>query len=90
VLSRLLASVKPQPLRTLPDGSVLAYLLPAEDQRRRCGERRLVRVITYTITDLALPGYGEVYRVITTVLNPRVAQPTRSPVPITNAGRSRL
>jgi hypothetical protein len=73
VLSRLPAGVKPQPLRTLPDGSVLAYLLPSEDGRRRRGERILVRVITYTLTDPALPGYGEQYRVITTLLNPRVA-----------------
>ena len=73
VLSRLPAGVKPLPVRTLPDGSVLAYLLPSEDARRRRGERILVRVITYTITDPALPGYGEEHRVITTVLNPRVA-----------------
>lgn len=73
VLSRLPAHVKPVPLRTLPDGSLLAYLLPSEDARRRAGQRILVRVITYTITDPALPGYGEVHRVITTLLNPRVA-----------------
>jgi hypothetical protein len=73
VLSRLPAHVKPLPLRTLSDGSVLAYLLPGEDGRRRRGERILVRVITYTLTDPALPGYGEEHRVITTVLNPRIA-----------------
>jgi len=73
VLSRLPAHVKPVPLRSLPDGSLLAYLLPSEDTRRRAGERILVRVITYTITEAALPGYGEVHRVITTLLNPRLA-----------------
>jgi transposase IS4-like protein/DDE family transposase len=73
VLSRLPAHVKPLPLRTLPDGSVLAYLLPSEDARRRQGERILVRVITYTITDPTLPGYGKQHRVITTLLNPRLA-----------------
>jgi hypothetical protein len=73
VLSRLPAQVKPLPLRTLPDGSLLAYLLPAEEGRRRRGERLLVRVITYTITDPTLPGYGEAHRVITTILNPRIA-----------------
>src|SRR5258706_14471842 len=73
VLSRLPSGVKPLPLRTLPDGSVLAYLLPSEDARRRRGERILVRVVTYTITDPALVGYGEVHRVITTLLNPRLA-----------------
>jgi hypothetical protein len=73
VLSRLPAPVQPQFVRALPDGSVLAYLLPSEEARRRRGERILVRVITYTLTDPALPGYGEEHRVITTVLNPRVA-----------------
>jgi Insertion element 4 transposase N-terminal/Transposase DDE domain len=73
VLSRLPAGVQPVVLRTLADGSMLAYLLPSEDARRRRGERILVRVITYTITDPALPGYGEEHRVITTLLNPRLA-----------------
>jgi hypothetical protein len=73
VLSRLPAHVKPIPLRTLPDGSVLAYLLPSEELRRRRGERLLVRVITYTISDPTLPGYGEQHRVMTTLLNPRLA-----------------
>ena len=73
ILSRLPGGVKPLPLRTLSDGSVLAYLLPSEDARRRRGERILVRVVTYTITDPALVGYGEVHRVITTLLNPRLA-----------------
>jgi Insertion element 4 transposase N-terminal/Transposase DDE domain len=73
VLSRLPASVKPQVIGGLPDGSVLAYLLPREDARRRRGERILVRLITYTITDPTLPGYGHEHRVITTLLNPRLA-----------------
>jgi len=73
VLSRLPAGVKPLPLRSLPDGSLLAYLLPAEDARRRRGERILVRLITYRISDPARPGYGEEHRIITTLLNPRLA-----------------
>ncbi len=73
VLSRLPAHIKPLPLRTLPDGSVLAYLLPSDDQRRGRGERMLVRVISYTISDPVLPGYGEQHRLLTTVLNPRLA-----------------
>jgi hypothetical protein len=32
-----------------------------------------VRVITYIITDPTLPGYGQEHRVITTLLNPRLA-----------------
>src|SRR5262245_42231006 len=73
VLGRLPAHVQPLPLRTLVDGSVLAYLLPSDPGRRQRGERHLVRVITYTITDPNLPGYGEEHRLITTVLNPRLA-----------------
>jgi len=57
----------------LPDGSTLAYLLPSAYPRRRPGERILVRVITYTINDPALPGDGEEHRLITTLLNPRLA-----------------
>jgi hypothetical protein len=34
----------------------------------------LVRAVTYTITDPALVGYGEVHRVITTLLNPCLAR----------------
>jgi hypothetical protein len=69
VLGRLPSHVKPQRLRTLPDGSVLAKLHPSEYQRRKRGEYLVVRVITYTITDPALPGYGETYRVLTTLLD---------------------
>jgi hypothetical protein len=70
VLSRLPSFVKPEPLRTLADGSVLAALRPSDYQRRKRGERLLVRVITYRITDPTVPGYGETYRVLTTLLDP--------------------
>jgi hypothetical protein len=73
VLSRLPSHVKPQPLRTLSDGSILAALRPSDAHRRKQGERLLVRVISYTITDPSLPGYGETYRVLTTLLDPRQA-----------------
>jgi hypothetical protein len=73
VLSRLPSGVKPQRIRSLADGSYLAYLYPSEYGRRKRGERLLVRIITYTISDVALPGYGQTYRVITTLLNPHLA-----------------
>src|SRR5437867_5179477 len=53
ILSRLPSNVHPQRIRTLADGSYLAYLYPSEYRRRKQGERVLVRVITYTITDPA-------------------------------------
>jgi len=70
VLSRLPAHVKPEGVQTLADGSYLAYLRPSDYQRRKSGEKMLVRVISYTITDPALPGYGQVHRLVTTLLDP--------------------
>jgi hypothetical protein len=70
VLSRLPAHVKPKRVLTLSDGSYLAYLYPSDYQRRRQGEHLLVRVIEYTLTDPALPGCGDLHRLVTTLLNP--------------------
>ena len=70
ILGRLPSHVKPQLVRTLPDGSRLAYLYPSEYQRRKQGERLLVRIVEYTIVDPALPGYGERHRLVTTLLDP--------------------
>lgn len=69
VLGRLPAHVQPKPVCALPDGSYLAYLYPAEPKRRRRGEHLLVRIITYTLKDPTLPGFGETYRLVTTLLN---------------------
>lgn len=71
-LGRLPAHVKPKWVASLPDGSYLAYIYPSEHQRRRRGEHLLVRVIEYTIVDPGQPGYGEVHRLMTTLLDPRV------------------
>lgn len=70
VRARLPAHVVPQPVRPLADGSTLAYRRAPRGGRQA---RRLGRVITYTLTDPARPGYGEVHRVITTLLNPVLA-----------------
>ena len=40
---------------------------------RHAGEQVLVRLITYTLDDPARPGHGEVHRLLTSLLNPRVA-----------------
>jgi transposase IS4-like protein/DDE family transposase len=73
VVGRLPASVKPEWAAALPDGSTLAYLRPSAPKRRAQGERLLVRIIEYTLTDPALPGYGQTHRLVTTLLDPRVA-----------------
>jgi hypothetical protein len=70
VVSRLPAHVKPEFVRLLPDGSYLAWLRPSDYHRRRSGERLLVRILTYTLTDPARPGYREVHRLVTTLLSP--------------------
>jgi len=70
VLSRLPAHVKPKFVQRLADGSYLSYLRPIDYRRRKQGERILVRVIEYTLTDPNLPGFGETHRLVTTLLDP--------------------
>ena len=70
VLSRLPAHAKPERVQTLPDGSWLAYIYPSAYQRRKAGERLLVRIIEYELDDPNRPGYGEHHRLITTLLHP--------------------
>ena len=70
VLSRLPAHAKPERVRTLEDGSLLAYIYPSEYQRRKRGERCLVRLIEYRLTDAALGDTDEVHRLVTTLLAP--------------------
>jgi Insertion element 4 transposase N-terminal/Transposase DDE domain len=73
VLGRLPANVGVAVVRRLVDGSVLAWLRPANADRRPDAAPILVRIITYTLTDPALPGHGEEHRLLTTLLDPAVA-----------------
>jgi hypothetical protein len=70
VLSRLPAHVKPKRVKLLPDGSWLATISPSDYQRRRQGERCLVRIIEYKVTDPALADPDETHRLLTTLLDP--------------------
>jgi hypothetical protein len=73
VLSRVPSGVRLPAYEPLPDGSYLAWLTTGHDwQRPR--QRRLVRVVEYTLTDPARAGYGERHRLLTTLLDP-----TRAP-----------
>jgi IS4 transposase len=72
VLSRLPDHVKPERVATLPDGSWLGLIYPSGYQRRKQGERLLVRIIEYTIDDPNQPGHGQHYRLVTTLLDPVV------------------
>jgi len=73
VLGRVPAHVILTPRHVLPDGSSWAYIYPADRERRKRGDHLLVRVLVYTLTDPARPGYGETHRLITTLLDAQEA-----------------
>jgi hypothetical protein len=60
-------------LRQLSDGSYLAVYTPTAAQQRQGIKPLLVRVIEYQISDERLGEPGKVYRLATTLLNPRLA-----------------
>ncbi|MGH2389549.1 MAG: IS4 family transposase [Chloroflexota bacterium] len=70
-LSRVPSHVKLVPQTVLPDGSYWAWLLPSDRGERRAGTRLRVRVLVYTLTDPARPGYGKTHRLITSLLDPQ-------------------
>ena len=72
-LGRLPATDKPVPVRTLTDGTQLVHLRPGDYRRRRRGEVVLARLIRYTLDDSGRPGHSEEHRLVTSLLNPRVA-----------------
>jgi hypothetical protein len=69
-LGRVPAHVGLRPVQRLADGSYLAYLTPGKKEKQWRGQRLWVRVIEYTLTDPALPGYGTRYRLITSLRDP--------------------
>jgi len=69
-LGRLPSNVKPRFIRALSDGSYLAYIYPADYQRKKRGEHLWVRVIEYTIDDPNRAGHRERHRLITSLLDP--------------------
>jgi hypothetical protein len=71
VLGRLAAGVRPKPIQPLPDGSYLAAIFPREVRRRK-QECVRVRVIEYTFTDPQRPGYKQLHRLFTTLLDPQL------------------
>jgi Insertion element 4 transposase N-terminal len=72
-LGRLPATDKPLLVRTLSDGSQLVRLRPGDYHRRRRGETVLARLIRYTRDDPGRPGHGVEHRLVTSLLNPRLA-----------------
>jgi hypothetical protein len=73
VLAPLPSHHLPTYLRQLSDGSYLAVSLPSSQQQREGIKPLLVRVIEYRITDARLGEPEQVYRLATTLLNPRTA-----------------
>ena len=72
-LGRLPATVKPLLLRPLADGTQLVALRPSAYRERRCGALVIVRLLRYTLDDPPRPGHGTEHRLVTSLLNPRVA-----------------
>lgn len=70
ILAILPAGVKPQPIQSLVDGTMIAYVRPTEPHRRRQGEKLPVRILEYKITDPARASADRVYRLVTTLLDP--------------------
>jgi hypothetical protein len=64
---------QPKTARRLADGSVLAWVMPSHSGRYRQQRGMWVRIISYRVTDARLGEPGTVYRLVTTLLNPRVA-----------------
>ena len=64
---------QPKQARRLADGSVLAWVTPSHTSRYRQQQGRWVRIISYRVTDARVGEPGKVYRLVTTLLNPRVA-----------------
>jgi hypothetical protein len=69
VLVRVSKQIQPERLRRLPDGSTLVRLRRKDHHGRPTGEPQVLRLIEYTLTDPQAPGYGERYRLLTTLLD---------------------
>lgn len=70
-VGRLKAGMLCQGCYELSDGSYLVAVFPKNAPRK--GQPLLLRVIEYTFNDPAVPGAGQIHRLVTTLLNPRTA-----------------
>jgi hypothetical protein len=73
ILGRVSTGVRLPVEQRLADGSYLTTLYPGSDWRRRGAGRLPVRVLCYTLTDPARPGFGERHRLLTSLLDPHAA-----------------
>ncbi len=72
-LGRLPATDRPAPVQALADGRHLVHPRPGDSRRRRRGESAPGRLIRYTLDDPPRPGHGVEHRLVTALLNPRIA-----------------
>ncbi len=68
-LGALPAHIRLEPVCPLADGSWRVYLFETDEKGHRTGQKKLLRLIEYTVTDPALPGYGERRRLLTSLLS---------------------
>src|SRR5260370_2654646 len=73
LLVRLQSRDQPQILQGLADGSALVDLWPSDRQLRKQGQPLRLRMLSYTITNPTLPGYGQTHRLLTSILDPAQA-----------------
>jgi hypothetical protein len=62
-----------EPVETLSDGSFIAELYETQYDREKRRNGIRVRVVEYTIDDPSREGHGETHRLITSLMDPRVA-----------------
>jgi hypothetical protein len=67
---RLPAHVNPQGVERRVDDALLASLYPRAAKRRQRGEHLGMRLVEDTLAEPALPGYGEIHRLVTPLLEP--------------------
>lgn len=72
-LGRVKAHVLLPPETILADGTCLSTVYPSATHRRQRRAGIVVRVIEYTIDDPARPHQGELYRLVTSLLDPATA-----------------
>lgn len=70
---RLPSEDQPELVQVLADGTALVKVWPADRQLCKQGKPLLMRLISYTITDESLPGYGQTHRLLTSLLDPQQA-----------------
>lgn len=70
-LARLSSGILTTPVRQLADGSMLVQMLPRSGNGLHAP--LVLRVIAYRISDPSVPGYGHLFRLVTTLLDPQQA-----------------